>query len=134
MVYKFSPLDFQFAWNLETMSEYCRSVSWFQEVFDLRVDVETHTNECYFGLIGMSSDDSSDCRWMRYRPHLPIWSTSFVDKWDRSNDYLSWQCSDQSELEVIERMDEDGDGKTDENVQGFEPVNIDDGDAWEWEE
>lgn len=97
LFYKFSPLDFQFAWDLEKFNSYCLSVGWFQEVFDIRFDVETYTNECYYGILGMTiGDDNRDCRWLRYKPHLPIYEITFVDKWDLNKDYLPWTCNDDS--------------------------------------
>ena len=38
--FKFSPLDFQAALDLDNPSRYCSSVGYFQEFFDLSVNVE----------------------------------------------------------------------------------------------
>ena len=43
---KFAPLDFQFAVDLNDMSHYCHSVGYFQEVFDLKIEVESNVYEC----------------------------------------------------------------------------------------
>ncbi len=59
---KFSPLDFQFAWNLDSMSNYCYSVGYFQEVLDLLLEVETSALECHYGIVGWATEnDKSDC-------------------------------------------------------------------------
>ena len=67
--FKFSPLDFQFAWDLDNKDRYCYSVGYFQEVFDIRLDIDFRAKECHGGIIGWYTDkDTQDCFWRRYSP------------------------------------------------------------------
>ena len=67
--YKFTPIDFQFAWSLDSKSRYCSSAGYDQDVMDFTVNLEAKFNECYHGLFGWAiGDDASDCQWRRYYP------------------------------------------------------------------
>ena len=88
---KFSPLDFQFAWNLDAMSNYCFSLGYFQEVFDLLFEIETAALECHYGVVGWATEnDKADCWWRKYRSSLPLLKFSFMDEWDFTEDYVPW--------------------------------------------
>ena len=100
----------------------------------MTLEVETLVNECYIGLFGFFTDnDTSDCFWRRYQPQLPLWEFSLLNRGDNVYDYVPWNCSDGGQLETTDRIDANGDGIPDDNVNGFEPSNIDDGDMWEFE-
>ena len=47
---------------------------------------------------------------------MPIWETGFYDQGDRSNDYVSWRCTDDSQLDT-----ENGPVRI--HPHGFEPSN-----------
>ena len=130
MGYKFAPIDYQMAWDLNNKERYCYSVGLFQEVFDISVEVETLVNECAFGIIGwITGSDKKDCAWRRYKPQLPIWGAGLLNQADRVRDYVPWTCTDGSELSTWDsRQDLDGDGEPDEHFHGWEPSNIDEGD------
>ena len=118
MGYKFAPIDYQMAWDLNNKERYCYSVGLFQEVFDISVEVETLVNECAFGIIGwITGSDKKDCAWRRYKPQLPIWGAGLLNQADRVRDYVPWTCTDGSELSTWDsRQDLDGDGEPDEGV------------------
>ena len=118
LAFRFSPLDFQFAWDLSSEGRYCSSVGYFREMFDLRLDVSSHVYECHTGLIGMlrSNSDGTDCSWRTYSPYLPLWETTFYDQGDSVTDYVSWRCTDDSQLETQE-------GQESAHPHGFEPSN-----------
>ena len=62
--FRFSPLDFQLAMDMSSPDgRYCSSVGYFQEVFDVRLDVSSSVYECYTGFIGLLRDggDGYDC-------------------------------------------------------------------------
>ena len=54
--------------DLSNADRYCSSVGYFQEVFDMRLEVSSAAYECYNGIIGALSDqnDGSDCVWRTY--------------------------------------------------------------------
>ena len=135
--YKFAPVDLQLAWDLNEPNRYCYSVGLFQEVFDVTLEVETLVNECIYGILGLAitDQDTSDCVWRRYQPHLPIWGGGLLSHFDRVRDYVPWTCSDGSELSTWDtRVDSDGDGQIDEHFHGWEPSNVEqDGDDVEEE-
>ena len=124
---KFSPLDFQIAWDLNELHRYCYSVGYFMDVLDFSVEIEAEAYECQTGVVGWATNtDPSDCFWRKYRPHLPLLSSSLLDSADLVHDYQQWTCSDDSQLETLEKYDP----KTGEIVihpQGWEPSNIDNG-------
>ena len=130
MGYRFAPIDYQMAWDLNNKDRFCYSVGNFQEVLDVTVEVETLVSECMFGIIGWSTQtDPRDCTWRSYQPQLPIWGIGLLDRADKVRDYVAWTCSDGSELSTWDdRPDLDGDGEPDEHFHGWEPSNIDDGD------
>ena len=53
---------------MSNADRYCSSVGYFQEVFDMRLEVSSAAYECYNGIIGALSDqnDGSDCVWRTY--------------------------------------------------------------------
>ena len=124
---KFAPLDFQFAVDLSDTSRYCSSVGYFQEVLDIRLEVEADAYECQTGLIGWSTgNDKEDCWWKKYRPNLPIFEVSFMDKSDTVGNYTPWSCSDDAELFTEEKVDPET-GEVVIHPHGWEPNNNDDG-------
>lgn len=96
--FKFSPLDFQVAFDLDSTNRYCSSVGFFQDVFDIRLDISSAAYECHNGIIGTLREggDSSDCVWRTYQPQLPLWETTLYDKGDSTTDYVAWKCTDDS--------------------------------------
>lgn len=125
--YKFSPLDFQFSWDLDHKNRYCYSIGYYQQVFDFSLEIETLVDECYFGLVGIfSKTDTSDCAWRRYDPQLPLAEYSLLDRGDKVSDYISWTCNDDSQLQSTDNTrDIDGDGQPD-----LIPSNNNDGKVW----
>lgn len=120
---KFSPLDFQLAWNLDEMSNYCYSVGYFQEVFDFLLEVETDAYECNYGVIGWATDtDTKDCWWRNYSPSLPLLKYSIFDEWDYVEDYVPWQCFGDQEIESNKRIDPET-GEIIVHPHGWEPSN-----------
>ena len=84
--------------------------------------------ECATGLIGtFQNSDAQDCTWRRYKPHLPLWETTFIDRGDFVSDYVPWTCTDSSELETY---DTNG-NRIEEHPHGWEPDNNDEGDEWD---
>ena len=79
-----SPFDVQFAADVEKPGNFCYSIGYFQEVFDLLVSLETRAYECQRGLLGstFTNADPSDCVWRRYTPHLPVYQLSLLDQFD----------------------------------------------------
>ena len=117
--FRFSPLDFQLAMDMSSQDgRYCSSVGYFQEVFDVRLDVSSSVYECQTGFIGLLRDggDGTDCWWRTYSPYLPIWEYSLYDAGDRVDDYVSWRCTDNSQLDT-----ETGPQRT--HPHGYEPSN-----------
>lgn len=55
MLGKYTPFDFQMAWDLDQKSRVCYSLGYFWEVFDFQVQTEWDVNECYFGALGYVS-------------------------------------------------------------------------------
>jgi hypothetical protein len=47
-----TPFDYQFAWDMDEMAEFCHSLGWSWEVLDLKIMTEYHINECSFGALG----------------------------------------------------------------------------------
>ena len=124
---KFSPLDFQFAMDLNNLGRNCMSVGYFQEVFDVLVEVETDAYECFTGVVGwVTENDKDDCWWRKYRPQLPVFKFSVLDSADTVSDYLPWQCSDDSQFQTDERIDPET-GEVVIHPHGWEPSNIDKG-------
>ena len=83
----------------------------------------------------------SDCVWRRYKPILPVWDFNLLQIGEQTRDYVSWNCSDWSELQTTseeELLEEDYD-KEDiyEHPHGWEPCNTDElndnigDDAWD---
>ena len=76
MLGKYTPWDFQMAWDLDNKSRMCYSMGWFWEVFDLEVTTEWNINECSVGLLGylantlnlVSNTSWKDCAYRRYVP------------------------------------------------------------------
>jgi len=63
-------------------------------MFDVELKVESYINECHVGILGwVTSNDTSDCDYMRYTPSLPIWSYSYKDEWDTSSEFMEWKCN-----------------------------------------
>lgn len=55
--------------------------------------IETRVNECYYGLIGIMTDnDPSDCTWRAYRPELPLYSFGSQDIGDVDGTYINYHC------------------------------------------
>jgi len=87
MLGKYTPFDFQLAWDMDNKSRYCYSLSYFWEVFDLELSTEWHINECSFGLLGYLSNslnllagtDYKDCSKRRYVPMSPIYEVTLLD-------------------------------------------------------
>ena len=80
---KYTPLDFQLAWDLDEKSRVCYSYSWFWEVFDFEVWTEWEINECAFGLLGyldkkfkilggQADSDLKECTKRGYYPNFPV--------------------------------------------------------------
>ena len=88
--YKVTPLDYQGMWSLTNMTNYCHSLGFVQDVLDIELRLELFVNECFFGPFGYLNDnpeDPFDCWRRRYYPNIPVWSTSFMDEWDRRSEY-----------------------------------------------
>ena len=66
--YKFTFLDYQFLWNLDSPLDYCQGMQWVQEMTQFRVDFEANINECDFGILGvlLQPADWYNCEWRRY--------------------------------------------------------------------
>ena len=55
--------------------------------------VETRVNECYFGLVGiLTENDPSDCVWRSYEPELPIYKIQLESIADIDGTYVPYQC------------------------------------------
>ena len=116
------------------MTNYCHSLGFVQDVLDIELRLELFVNECFFGPFGYLNDnpeDPFDCWRRRYYPNIPVWSTSFMDEWDRRSEYkgLEWKCN--YEPEEGEEIDNAGLGPY-QNYDGEEePQNFDSGDISE---
>ena len=123
MLFKYTPFDYQMAWDLDNKGRICYSLGYFFEVFDLSLETEWNINECMFGVLGyLLSDDKEykDCTYRRYVPQTPIWLVTLQDRGDSAGDYIPWECNDYAELEQ-ERTPADENGNDIEN-----PVKFDD--------
>ena len=80
------------------------------DVLDIIVRFEWHVNECVIGAFGWVNepDDILDCFWKYYRPVLPLYEISFVDKGDMAYDYLPWTCNYFDREPPILRIDDEG--------------------------
>ena len=88
------PFDFQAAWNLEQQDDFCHSISRTRTAMDLDVYLESEVKECTSGLRGYIREDLSyDCVWKNYQPTLPLYTLSFTDDYDETNDIKAWTCS-----------------------------------------
>ena len=47
--YSYTPFDYQALWSLDKFENFCSSLSWYQDVFDLKVRYEQNVNECQLG-------------------------------------------------------------------------------------
>jgi|Transcript_26941 hypothetical protein len=129
MLGKYTPFDYQMAWDLDQKSRVCYSLSYFWEVFDLEVSTEWNINECSFGLLGYISKqldlikdtDYKSCTYRRYITQTPIYQVTLQDRGDVAGDYIPWVCNDYAELEQ-ERTPVDENGNDIDNPVGFDDL------------
>ena len=57
LAFKFTPFDFQLAWDLDNNGRVCNGASLYQEVFDLQLEGSSYVNECYVGVAGFLMAD-----------------------------------------------------------------------------
>lgn len=79
LAFRYTPFEYQLAFDLDSKSRYCQSLSYFWEVLDFNIMTEWNINECYFGLLSLFINpskqpflDLQECSWRRYRPQLPV--------------------------------------------------------------
>ena len=117
LVGKYTPFDYQLAWDLDEKSRYCQGLGFFFEVFDFGVSTEWNINECYFGLIGALlpslnlsyvRQNLNYCTWRTYQPQLMLYEYTLQDRGDVAQDYIPWECNDYSELQTGTVADENG--------------------------
>lgn len=126
--FKFTPLDYQASWSLDSKGRYCHSLGYDQDVMDFELRVEASFDECFWGVLGkFSGDDSSDCTWRRYYPQLPIYKVSRKEEWDNTQDYWQWTCNYERSIpaDFSEPSNSGADDQTDEAGWDIvEPSNI----------
>ena len=67
--FKFTPFDLMFRLDMTQPRRNCWGFDYAVETLAAEVNIATRVNECYWGLFGILSDqDSSDCKWVRYKP------------------------------------------------------------------
>lgn len=130
---KLTPVDWQFAWDLDEKSEYCQSLGWSWEVLDLKVMTEYYINECSFGALGGTfealkiggTQSYKDCTWRRYEPQLPVYLVTLQDQGDQAVDFIPWSCSYYNELETTDASEtatKDENGNDIDNPIGFDDL------------
>lgn len=71
----------------------CWGIDYGVETLAADLKIETRVNECYWGLGGLIADkDAYDCRWMTYKPDLPLWDIRFESITNISGSYLPYEC------------------------------------------
>lgn len=77
--------------------------------------------ECTSGLRGYIREDLSyDCIWNNYEPTLPLYTLSFTDDYDETNDIKAWTCS--GDVEGDDMYFEKDSGVYDEEVYEGEGI------------
>lgn len=68
--YRATPVEYQAIWNLSKPTQYCHTLKFFHEVFDVAVRAELYVNECFIGPFGFlsSPENPVDCWKRRYYP------------------------------------------------------------------
>ena len=91
--FRFSPLDYQAAWNVNDRQDFCYSLSNTREVANIEARIATQVYECTTGLYGWLREDSiRDCLWETYEPMLPAYTINSFSKYDKSKDWKQWGC------------------------------------------
>lgn len=101
--YKASPLDYQATWDLDNKEDYCQSLGAYQDILDLKINLESDVNECFFGAIGIiQGGDPYDCVWRVYKPRTPVYNLSVLDEADLIYDYYPWTCTYYDNLATVD--------------------------------
>lgn len=116
MGFKLTPLEWQYAFDLEGENSRCNSLTGYSEIMDLNFTIQTNVNECSVGAFGFIANQyldfpdetgtGLDCTWRSYEPQSALVSIPLISLFDLDFDFISWGCNDYSELET---SDDDAD-------------------------
>ena len=91
--FKFTPFNIMLQADALHPERYCTGMDYDVKAFLAEVMIETRINECYWGVLGLSTDqDAKDCVWRKYAPELPIYSYLLDNIGNISGTYFKYTC------------------------------------------
>jgi len=89
----FTPLDLMFKMDALHPVRNCNGLNYSVTTAMADIKVDTRVNECYFGLLGILTDnDPSDCVWRSYEPELPLYQVQIENIGNIDGTYIPYSC------------------------------------------
>ena len=93
-LYRYTPTDTFFAFNIETYDEGCFGMDWRTDSLLVELRAGYWVNECVFGLGGLLFDSEvKDCDWQKYQTAKPVFSLPLLPNLDSIDSYVDYKCN-----------------------------------------